>query len=81
MSITLESPRACLFEKYGLHVFHNVQYQRRSFAEITCCKTDFLRHKFSITQSISTLEQLATIVELKTKIKNLKNVHVFYVDE
>ena len=43
------------FQKY------NVQYKKRSFAEITCCKIDFLRHKFSVIQSMSTLERLASI--------------------
>ena len=40
---------------------NNVQYKKRSFAEINCCKIDFLRHKFSVIQSMSTLEQLAPI--------------------
>ena len=43
------------FQKY------NVQYKKRSFAKITCCKIDFLRHKFSVIQSMSTLERLASI--------------------
>ena len=41
--------------------FCNVQYKKRSFPEITCCKIDFLLHKFSVIQSMSTLEQLAPI--------------------
>ena len=62
-------------------VFKNVQHNKRSFAEITCCKIDFLRHKFSVIQSISTLGELApickyneSIVELKTKMKDLGKI-------
>ena len=40
---------------------NNVQYKKRSFAEITYCKIDLLWHKFSIIQSMSTLEQFAPI--------------------
>ena len=42
---------------------HNAQYTKWSFAEIYCCKIDFLRHKFSDIQSMSTLEQFAPIVK------------------
>ena len=40
---------------------HNVQYKTRSFAKITFCKIHFLRHKFSVIQSMFTLEQLTPI--------------------
>ena len=40
---------------------HNVQYKKRSFGEITCCNIDFLRHKFSVIQNMSVLEQFAPI--------------------
>ena len=30
------------------------------YAEITCCKIDFLRHKFSVIQSMSILKQRAS---------------------
>ena len=34
------------------------QYTKRSFAKITCCKINFLRHQFSVIQSISILEHI-----------------------
>ena len=37
----------------------NKQYKKGAFAGITFCKIDFLRHKFSVIQSMFTLEQLA----------------------
>ena len=52
------NPELCgrtLFSKY------NVQYKKRSFAEIIFCKIDFLQHKFSVIQSKFTLEQLAPV--------------------
>ena len=57
------------FQKY------NVQHKNRSFAEITCSKIDFLQHKISVIQSMSTLEQFTLIWSLQwifswIKIKN-----------
>ena len=40
---------------------HNVQYKKKSFAEITYCSIDFVRQKFSVIQSMYTLEELAPI--------------------
>ena len=52
----LNSDFMCLF-----FVFKNITYKIRKSPLITCCKIDFLRHKFSVTQSMPTLEQLAPI--------------------
>ena len=37
---------------------HNLQYKKRSFAEITWCKMDFLWHKFSVIYPVDTGRKL-----------------------
>ena len=43
----------------------NKNYNELRWTESTCCKIDFLRHKFSVIQSMSTLEQLAPIYQIQ----------------
>ena len=52
---------------------HNVQYKKRSFGEITCCNIDFLRHKFSVIQNMSVLEQFAPICSMQWIYAWMKN--------
>ena len=47
---------------WSYFAFKNITYNiKKPFAEITCCKINFLRHKFSDIQSMFTLEQLSSI--------------------
>ena len=56
---------------------HSVHYAKRSFAQSTCCKIDFLGHNFSLLQAVNYSE---SILELKTKIKDLRNIDCLCID-
>ena len=51
-----------------------MQYQKRSLAEISCCKINIQRFRLSAIYVMSIMEG-KLILELKTKMKDLRNIN------